>query len=60
MTFLAAMINCNESTGLTFLDAESGSGIFSLAAGKLGFRVHSFDFDKDSDGVYQRVKKPIF
>src|SRR2546428_6878222 len=34
--------------GLSFLDIGSGSGLFSLAARKLGARVHSFDFDEDS------------
>lgn len=34
--------------GLTFLDAGSGSGLFSLAARKLGARVSSFDLDPDS------------
>lgn len=31
-----------------FLDAGSGSGLFSLAAKKLGATVHSFDFDPQS------------
>src|SRR5262245_44223869 len=34
--------------GLSFLDIGSGSGLFSLAARKLGARVRSFDFDEDS------------
>ena len=34
--------------GLSFLDIGSGSGLFSLAARKLGARVYSFDFDEDS------------
>lgn len=32
----------------SFLDAGSGSGLFSLAARNLGARVYSFDYDPDS------------
>ncbi len=34
--------------GMTFLDIGSGSGLFSLAAYRLGATVHSFDYDQDS------------
>jgi 2-polyprenyl-3-methyl-5-hydroxy-6-metoxy-1,4-benzoquinol methylase len=38
-----------DLTGRTFLDAGCGSGLFSLAALRLGAaRVYSFDFDTDS------------
>jgi 2-polyprenyl-6-hydroxyphenyl methylase/3-demethylubiquinone-9 3-methyltransferase len=35
-------------SGSRFLDAGCGSGLFSLAAVRLGATVHSFDFDDDS------------
>lgn len=34
--------------GRSFLDIGSGSGLFSLAAHRLGARVVSFDYDPDS------------
>lgn len=47
-------------TGKTFLDIGSGSGLFSLAARKLGARVHSFDFDQDSVECTQILKDRFF
>ena len=50
---LAEMLGRDRIAGATFLDAGSGSGLFSLAAMRLGARrVHSFDFDPDSVGVH--------
>lgn len=37
-----------DLAGKSFLDAGCGSGLFSLAARRLGARVRSFDFDAES------------
>ena len=42
--------------GLRFLDAGSGSGLFSLAARRLGADVSSFDFDKNSVQATRQLK----
>lgn len=43
--------------GRRFLDAGSGSGLFSLAARRLGATVHSFDFDPASVECTRRTKE---
>ena len=45
---LQDMLGVDTLAEKTFLDAGSGSGLFSLAARQLGARVHSFDFDPES------------
>lgn len=45
---LKALLGVSDLTGATFLDVGSGSGLFSLAAHKLGGRVRSFDYDPAS------------
>jgi 2-polyprenyl-6-hydroxyphenyl methylase/3-demethylubiquinone-9 3-methyltransferase len=45
---LCGMLECTGMQGKSFLDIGSGSGLFSLAARRLGARVHSFDYDPHS------------
>src|SRR5262245_58058173 len=58
---LCEMLGRDRIAGATFLDAGSGSGLFSLAAVRLGARrVHSFDFDPDSVKCTQEVRRKYF
>jgi 2-polyprenyl-3-methyl-5-hydroxy-6-metoxy-1,4-benzoquinol methylase len=45
---LRTMLGRTTLEGLRFLDIGCGSGLFSLAARRLGARVHSLDFDPES------------
>lgn len=45
---LKTLLRLETLEGMTFLDAGSGSGLFSLAARNLGAQVRSFDYDADS------------
>jgi len=42
------MLEIKSLKDISFLDIGSGSGLFSLAAHKLGASVHSFDYDLNS------------
>jgi 2-polyprenyl-6-hydroxyphenyl methylase/3-demethylubiquinone-9 3-methyltransferase len=46
-----------ELAGRTFLDVGCGSGLFSLAAHRLGARVHSFDFDAESVAATAELRR---
>lgn len=45
---------------LRFLDIGSGSGLFSLAARRLGATVHSFDYDPQSVACTQELRRRYF
>src|SRR3954454_16374134 len=58
---LRAMLGDDSLEGRTFLDAGSGSGLFSLAAMRLGAdRVHSFDFDPASVACAVELRKRYY
>lgn len=57
---LKMMLNVDHLRGKRFLDAGSGSGLFSLAARRLGARVHSFDYDPASVACTQELKRRYF
>lgn len=46
--------------GLTFIDIGSGSGLFSLAARRLGAEVYSFDYDPISVACTKELKNRYF
>lgn len=55
---LREMLGQESIDGRTFLDVGSGSGLFSLAAVRLGARkVHSFDFDAESVACTRVLKE---
>jgi 2-polyprenyl-6-hydroxyphenyl methylase/3-demethylubiquinone-9 3-methyltransferase len=54
------MLGVQSLAGKNFLDIGSGSGIFSLAACRMGARVHSFDFDPDSVDCTRILKSRYF
>ena len=59
-TSLKEMLEIESLSGKTFLDIGSGSGLFSLAARRLGARVHSFDFDPKSVYCTTELRKNYF
>jgi len=57
---LAEKLESDSLEGKTFLDIGSGSGLFSLAARRLGARVHSFDYDPQSVACTRELKRRYF
>lgn len=57
---LRAMLGVVDLKGKSFLDVGSGSGLFSLAARRLGARVHSFDYDRQSVSCTEELKRRYF
>jgi 2-polyprenyl-6-hydroxyphenyl methylase/3-demethylubiquinone-9 3-methyltransferase len=54
------MLGVERLDGLMFLDVGCGSGLFSLAARRLGARVHSFDYDPQSVACTQELKRRYY
>lgn len=46
--------------GLSFVDIGSGSGLSSLAARRMGARVHSFDYDPQSVATTTEMRRRYF
>jgi 2-polyprenyl-6-hydroxyphenyl methylase/3-demethylubiquinone-9 3-methyltransferase len=57
---LLEMLEVESFSGRSFLDIGSGSGLFSLAARRLGACVHSFDFDSSSFECTRTLRDRFF
>ena len=57
---LRERLELDHLRGRTFLDIGSGSGLFSLAARRLGARVYSFDYDPRSVACTAELKRRYF
>src|SRR3712207_2259574 len=57
---LARMLDAPSLAGRTFVDVGSGSGLFSLAARRLGATVHSFDYDPHAVACTAQLKERYF
>ena len=57
---LRTYLGLDSLAGLRFLDIGSGSGLFSLAARRLGATVHSFDYDPQSVGCTTELRRRFF
>lgn len=58
---LKTMLEVDSLKGKSFLDIGCGSGLFSLAAMRLGAeRVHSFDYDPQSVACTQELRRRYF
>jgi len=58
---LRAMLEVESLSGKSFLDVGSGSGLFSLAAMRLGAaKVYSFDYDPQSVACAHELKRRFY
>jgi len=57
---LKTMLGAETLAGKTFLDVGSGSGLFSLAARKLGAIVKSFDYDPQAVECTRELKRRYY
>ncbi len=57
---LKNMLEVEDLKGKSFLDIGSGSGLFSLAAKRLGAKVFSFDYDPQSVACTRELKNRYF
>jgi 2-polyprenyl-3-methyl-5-hydroxy-6-metoxy-1,4-benzoquinol methylase len=57
---LCTMLGVSDLKGKRFLDIGSGSGLFSLAARRLGATVHSFDYDPQSVACTAELKRRYY
>ena len=57
---LKEMLEVDDLTGKSFLDIGSGSGLFSLAARRMGARVYSFDYDPQSVASTRELRRRYF
>src|SRR5215204_4491167 len=57
---LREMRDVDSLEGKRFLDIGSGGGLFSLAARRLGARVHSFDYDPHSVACTAELRRRYF
>jgi 2-polyprenyl-3-methyl-5-hydroxy-6-metoxy-1,4-benzoquinol methylase len=57
---LSRMLEMESLEGRSFLDIGSGSGLFSLAARRLGARVHSLDYDPNSVACTRELRRRYF
>lgn len=59
-TSLREMLGVRTLAGRSFLDVGSGSGLFSLAARRLGAVVRSFDYDPASVACTRELRRRYF